>query len=358
MPLLVASVVGTVSPWCSLPGDVFCSVLELLPAAHRCLLPQVCSSWRALASMMHSDADYWRILSLKKWGPAVMQYAPPALRSHADPSEEATAWRRYYIQRVAWFDLPTSPFQLIQENQRGDPWRVMVACQVASRTGASLAKHSVLASILSAFPTPSAVICAPQHTLAAMMERVGMQQQRAHALIRMSEGFLGDWQTPSQLYGIGPFGQDSVHLFQKGAAAWAYFKTSDSSLRSYLSWARADLKKLKADAASDSTSEQVVPEIQDGCCCLVSLHTPAQAHLMARTCSLGLNTDSKRCANAAAAAAAVVVPSRTSTSGCAPPLTRMVAAAPRSRGPEKRPLHTQHSTSDDRCSSQRKQRRF
>jgi hypothetical protein len=33
-----------------------------------------------------------------------------------------------------------------------------------------------------------------------MMERVGMQEQRANALVRMSEGFLGDWQQPSQLY--------------------------------------------------------------------------------------------------------------------------------------------------------------
>jgi hypothetical protein len=34
------------------------------------------------------------------------------------------------MQRAAWFDLPSSPYLLIQEEQRGDPWRVMVACQV------------------------------------------------------------------------------------------------------------------------------------------------------------------------------------------------------------------------------------
>jgi hypothetical protein len=77
------------------------------------------------------------------------------------------------------------------------------------------------------------MLAAPPDALAAMMDRVGMQDQRAKALIRMSEGFLGDWQMPSQLYGIGPFGQESVYLFQRGAAAWASFKTNDTNLSLY-----------------------------------------------------------------------------------------------------------------------------
>jgi hypothetical protein len=42
------------------------------------------------------------------------------------------------MQRTAWFDLPASPYQLIQEEQRGDPWRVMVACQVIFATASHL----------------------------------------------------------------------------------------------------------------------------------------------------------------------------------------------------------------------------
>lgn len=230
----VASVSDEIgSPWCNLPGDVFNTISESLPPSHRCLLPQVCSAWRALASSLHSDASYWRTLCLGRWGPALLLLAPPATRAHASSVDEAAAWRRYYIQRVAWFDLPVSPIELIQEIQRGNPWRVMVACQVSSRTGPSLAKHDVLSSILSAFPTPSAMLGAPPDSLAAMMDRVGMQEQRSKALIRMSEGFLGDWQMPSQLYGIGPFGQESVYLFQRGAAAWASFKTNDTNLSLY-----------------------------------------------------------------------------------------------------------------------------
>ena len=84
-------------------------------------------------------------------------------------------------------------------------------------TGASLAKHDVLGSVLAAFPTPSAMMHAPLPLLQAMMDRVGMQEQRANALVRMSQGFLGHWHMPLELYGIGPFAQDSVLLLQRGA---------------------------------------------------------------------------------------------------------------------------------------------
>jgi hypothetical protein len=236
MPIaLVSDEIG--SPWCNLPGNAFNTISESLPPAHRCLLPQVCSSWRMLASSLHSDASYWRNLCLGRWGPALLLLAPPATRAHASAVDEAAAWRRYYIQRVAWFDLPVSPIELIQEIQRGDPWRVMVACQVSSRTGQVSYRtgpnHDVLSSILSAFPTPSAMLGAPPDALAAMMDRVGMPRQRANALIRMSQGFLGHWQKPSELWGIGPFGQESVYLFQRGAAAWASFTTDDRNLSLY-----------------------------------------------------------------------------------------------------------------------------
>ena len=148
-----------------MPLDVFNTILELLPPAHRCLPPQVCSSWRALSASLHSDPNYWRTLSLNKWGPALLERAPPALHAHASSAAEAAAWRRYYLQRTAWFELPVSPYRLIQEEYRGDPWRVMVACQVSSRTGASLAKHEVLSCLLSAFPTPSHMMAAPKDLL-------------------------------------------------------------------------------------------------------------------------------------------------------------------------------------------------
>ena len=276
------------SLWCSLPGDVFNTILQQLPPAHRCLLPQVCSAWQLQVSSSSSNANYWRNLSLCQWGPALLQLAPPALRSHASAAHEAAAWRRYYIQRVAWFELPISPHHFIQEDQCGDPWRIMVACQVSSRTGASLAKRDVLNNVLSAYPTPSAMLSAPKDTLAAMMDRVGMQEVRAVALKRMSEGFLGDWQLPSQLFGIGPFGQESVFLFQRGASAWPAFRTNDTSLRVYLSWARKDLQTLRGSGrAGDSREAQVdatsgdreLAETQTA-----ALHSAAQAHLMTLLC--------------------------------------------------------------------------
>ena len=287
------------SPWCSLPGDVFNTVLELLPPAHCCLLPQVCSAWRSLASALHSDVNYWRTLCLRRWGPSLLQLASPALLPHASAAHEAAAWRRYYIQRVAWFNLPTSPYHLIQEEQCGDPWRVMVACQVSSRTGASAAKLDVLAAVLAAFPSPSAMMAAPRHALAAMMDRVGMQEQRASALTRMSEGFLGEWQQPSQLFGIGPFGQESVYLFQRGAAAWPAFKTDDTNLSLYLSWARKDLRNLAGQLQAAEEQLQAAEE-GGGRVEGARSHTPAQAQLMASVCPPDVKRGAKRCSSALA----------------------------------------------------------
>ncbi len=241
---------------------------------------------------------------MSKWGSAVLLRAPPALHLHASAVDEAAAWRRYYIQRVAWFVLPTSPIQLIQEFQRGDPWRIMVACQVASRTGASLAKHDVIGSVLSAFPTPTAMMSAPKDTLEAMLDRVGMQEQRANALLRMSGGFLGDWRIPCQLYGIGPFGQESVYLFQRGAAAWVSFKTNDTSLSMYLSWSRNDLRALAGGAADAETGAckhaAAAAAVAGGGAAKVAMHTAAQAHLMAKACPADMKRETKRCLSAPA----------------------------------------------------------
>ena len=105
-------------------------------------------------------------------------------------------------------------------------------------------------------------------------------------------------------------------MFQRGAAAWPAFKTNDTSLCLYLSWARNDLRKVDATAPHASQQQgarkhaavAVAAAAADATNARTSLHTPAQAVLMAAACPPHLHRESKRGAAAPSASAAFVAP--------------------------------------------------
>jgi hypothetical protein len=117
-----------------------------------------------------------------------------------------------------------------------------------------------------------------------------------------------------------------VYLFQRGAAAWPAFKTNDTSLCLYLSWARNDLRKVDATAPHASpqqgarkhaaTAAAVAAAAANASTARTSLHTPAQAALMAAACPPHLHRESKRAAAVPSPCAAFVATPQNQKSVC------------------------------------------
>eukprot|EP01104_Vermistella_antarctica_P004343 TRINITY_DN14815_c0_g1_i1.p1 TRINITY_DN14815_c0_g1~~TRINITY_DN14815_c0_g1_i1.p1 ORF type:complete len:496 (-),score=83.73 TRINITY_DN14815_c0_g1_i1:121-1608(-) len=208
------------------------------------------------------DNAIWRGLSLKRWGPLVLETTFPDgedEEGNTDKNDDTDnqyciRWRNYYRHRSSTprshlpSPLPTSPIALIQEFYQDDPWRLLVCCIMCARTTTS-SKYAILATFFERWPTPSSV-CAVDYmgrnetydAMFALISPLGMQHHRIQAAARFSRQFVTDasWQMASELYGIGRFGEDSWRLFCGGADAahdgWMSIRIDDCNVRSYQKW--------------------------------------------------------------------------------------------------------------------------
>ncbi|KAI8910559.1 hypothetical protein DFJ77DRAFT_550146 [Powellomyces hirtus] len=166
-----------------------------------------------------------------------------------------------------------SPFGLLQEQRQlyANPWALLVATIFLNKTSAKVAKP-VLYKYLSKHPTPeigaagkyqekSAAITAgyifivhifkintiaDESELVTLLQTLGLQNRRAKRLIHFSCAFLSNsnFTTPSELPGIGKYGDDSWALFcgrdPRGDVKWKEGEPSveDKELQKYVLWRR------------------------------------------------------------------------------------------------------------------------
>ena len=240
------------SPLLALPLD--CALLVCRQLAMRDLLALECCSrahwqllqvrgaecgWGAAAapaatatrrSLAHShttqDDAVWQQLARSKWGERV-----PQLAAWVEPG----GWRAFAVQRLASASpAAPSPLDLIQELYT-DPWQHLVVCLSCSRTTGGPAVREAIAALLARWPTPSALLGAPQAHLLEALHAVGLQAIRLAALTAMSRDFLATaWEDPTAFKGCGRFCADSWRIFCRGHRSLA--GVEDANLQRYLRW--------------------------------------------------------------------------------------------------------------------------
>ncbi len=137
-------------------------------------------------------------------------------------------------------ETPTerSPLGLIQEDLRGNPWRLLVACMMLNQTSMRQVRP-VLWSFFSVWPGPEEASRADQASMAEMLRSLGLQNRRSRLLIRMSEAFLA-WDPSSDvstLPGLGKYAADSYNMFVRGTLVPT---VEDKELRKYVAWATGE----------------------------------------------------------------------------------------------------------------------
>lgn len=137
-------------------------------------------------------------------------------------------------------ETPTerSPLGLIQEDFRGNPWRLLVACMMLNQTSMRQVRP-VLWSFFSVWPGPEEASRADQASMAEMLRSLGLQNRRSRLLIRMSEAFLA-WDPSSDvstLPGLGKYAADSYNMFVRGTLVPT---VEDKELRKYVAWATGE----------------------------------------------------------------------------------------------------------------------
>ena len=119
---------------------------------------------------------------------------------------------------------------LIQEEYLDNPWRMMVCCICLNQTNNKQVRP-ILDILFSIVPDPASAISCEKERISECLKSTGFQNIKADRIKKMSQKWIEGFENPSELPGIGKYGQDSWDIFINGNLRR---ETSDKKLRIYL----------------------------------------------------------------------------------------------------------------------------
>ena len=126
-----------------------------------------------------------------------------------------------------------SPFNLLQEIYRSDPWKVMVSCIFLNQTTRKQV-DKIREDFFRRWSSPESLSQARPEEVSEMIKPLGFYNRRAKTLIRFSTEWLEkDWKSPIELHGIGQYALDSWKLFIENEMVE---NPSDHVLKDYVKW--------------------------------------------------------------------------------------------------------------------------
>lgn len=131
-----------------------------------------------------------------------------------------------------------SPLGLLQEIYIDDPWKSMICCILLNCTSRKQVDR-VRDLFFERYPTPEEAAKADPDEMSEIIKDLGFRDRRTKTIIRFSSEWMTlGWVEPSELFGIGRYGQDSWEIFQKGNLD---ISPNDGVLNRYLEWARTSI---------------------------------------------------------------------------------------------------------------------
>jgi methyl-CpG-binding domain protein 4 len=126
-----------------------------------------------------------------------------------------------------------SPFNLLQEIYRDDPWKVMVCCIFLNQTTRKQV-DKIREDFFSKWQTPEELSKADPNEVIEMIRPLGFYNRRTQTLIRFSREWIEKkWKSPIELHGIGQYALDSWKLFIENVLVE---NPSDHVLKDYVLW--------------------------------------------------------------------------------------------------------------------------
>ena len=188
----------------------------------------------------------WKLYSNRRWGSGVPESPFKDVR-------EGHNWYHYYRQRCSTQGngevvlspnntrvLTISPLDLIQEQYAHDPYRLLSACILSSRTRGGNTIRKIINDFMKKYPTPTSVIDADASTMAIELHSLGFK--REVTMKRFATGFMQHWTNVKDLYGCGDFAAQSFAVFCRGDYhSVLKDKKADRNVKAYAAY----LKKMQ-----------------------------------------------------------------------------------------------------------------
>lgn len=128
-----------------------------------------------------------------------------------------------------------SPYGLIQEDFRDEPWKMLVCCICLNLTSIKQVRP-VIKKLFLAYPTSDACALADDKALADLLKPLGLYNRRAKTIIKLSQSYNGEWSNVSLLPGVGKYAADSWRIFVDGKID---IEPGDTKLKKYVEWAKS-----------------------------------------------------------------------------------------------------------------------
>jgi endonuclease III-like uncharacterized protein len=119
---------------------------------------------------------------------------------------------------------------LIQDEYRGDPWKIMVCCILLNQTSNKQVRP-LLDTIFSRFPDPESIYDSDRSEISSMIRSTGFQNIKADRIVKMSLKYCSGFSHPKELPGIGRYGLESWMIFVDN---FVDFLPSDKRLSEYI----------------------------------------------------------------------------------------------------------------------------
>jgi methyl-CpG-binding domain protein 4 len=119
---------------------------------------------------------------------------------------------------------------LIQEGYLDNPWRMMVCCICLNQTNNKQVRP-ILDILFSIIPDPNSAVLCQKERISECLKSTGFQNVKADRIKKMSQRWIEGFVNPSELPGIGKYGQDSWDIFINGNLRR---ETADKKLIIYL----------------------------------------------------------------------------------------------------------------------------
>jgi methyl-CpG-binding domain protein 4 len=133
-----------------------------------------------------------------------------------------------------------SPYVLLQELLRDEPWKLLVACIMLNQTTA-VAVKKVIWSFFDRWPDAESCAKADSNDIRDMLKFLGMQNRRTKYIQSLSLAFSGnDYGSVLDLPGVGKYAHDSYRMFVEG---FLVEDVKDKELKNYLKWAQENVRQ-------------------------------------------------------------------------------------------------------------------
>lgn len=141
--------------------------------------------------------------------------------------------------------VETSPYGLIQEKFRNEPWKLLVCCTLLNLTSRRQAEP-VWDELFRRWPTPESLWVGDERCtgeildeLGTLLRPLGLQNRRSLSIWRMTFDYLTvrpdvDGRRVDELRGVGKYARDSFDMFINGTIVE---DVEDKELRRYVEWA-------------------------------------------------------------------------------------------------------------------------